>query len=76
MFTEYLIQYLLNIRSNIARILQNLSYIHSDIAAMFETILAQYMFDAYIVAMFKIFFPPILSQHRPNTALKFNLILR
>ena len=43
---------------------------------MFETILAQYMFDAYIAAMFKVFFPPILPQYRPNTVLKFNLIIR
>ena len=43
---------------------------------MFETILAQYMFDAYSAAMFKILFPPILPQYRPNTVLKFNLIIR
>ena len=43
---------------------------------MFETILAQYMFDAYIAAMFKIRFPPILPQYCPNIVLKFNLIIR
>ena len=44
-------------------------------AATFETILAQYMFDGYIVPIFKIFFP-ILPQYDPYAALKLKLILR